>query len=104
MGKKQEISKLTNLLCKSLRHKIGSIVNPNEFYAGKYARDAEVLLREAEKVVITHNWNSQDKKTIKDQLTKKLRKELEEKTFINEQKFDLMDGEIKKVLEELKLI
>lgn len=33
MEKKKDINELTNLMSKALRHKIGSIVNKDEFYA-----------------------------------------------------------------------
>ncbi len=103
MSKNQEIKELTNLLTKSLRHKIGSIVNENEFYANKYAKDAEVIFKHAEKITLKHSWNKKDKETIKEQLKKKLKKELEEKNFINNKKFEIMDGEIEKTLKKLEL-
>jgi hypothetical protein len=43
MSKIKTTKELVNLLAIALRHKIGSIVNSNEIYAQKYARDAEVL-------------------------------------------------------------
>jgi len=43
MSKSKIIEELTNLLVVALRHKIGSIVNENEIYAQKYAKDVEVL-------------------------------------------------------------
>ncbi|MBI5065721.1 hypothetical protein HZA97_05790 [Candidatus Woesearchaeota archaeon] len=103
MSKTSAIKELTNLLTKSLRHKIGSIVNENEFYANKYAKDAEVILKHAEKVALEHSWNEEDKKTIKVQLKKKLKKELEEKNFINNKKFEMMEEEINETLKELDL-
>ncbi|PIN81375.1 hypothetical protein COV11_02095 [Candidatus Woesearchaeota archaeon CG10_big_fil_rev_8_21_14_0_10_30_7] len=103
MSKTSAIKELTNLLTKSLRHKIGSIVNKNEFYANKYAKDAEVILKHAERVGLEYSWNEEDKATIKEQLKKKLKKELEEKTFIKEEKFEVIDEEINKTLKELDL-
>ncbi len=97
------MQELTNLMSKALRHKIGSIVNKDEFYAGKYAKDAENIMREAEKVMLRHNWNKYDKAEVKEQLTAKLRKELEEKEFICNKKFGLMEGEINTALKELGL-
>ena len=44
MGKTDSLHELTNILAKALRHKIGGIVNPNEIYAQKYARDADMLM------------------------------------------------------------
>ena len=103
MSKKSIIEELTNLLSVSLRHKIGSIVNKNEIYAQKYARDYEVLLKEAQKLTLEINFNQYDKINIKSKLKIKLKKELEEKEFIDNSKFDIMDLEIDKPLKELGL-
>lgn len=103
MGKKSVISELTNILAKALRHKIGSIVNQDEIYAQKYAKDAEILLKEAGKIALKENFNSYDKSYIKQMLEIKLRKELEEKEFIDNKKFDLMEKEINFALKELNL-
>ena len=101
MGKKQDIAQLVNLLAKSLRHRIGAIVNENEFYAQKYAKDSEVIMKEAEKVALRHNWNKEDRARIEAELKVKLKKELEEKKFINERKFELMPKEIGRALRKL---
>lgn len=98
MGKKDDIEQLTNLMSKALRHKIGSIVNENEIYAAKYAKDAENIMKEAEKILNIRNWNNYDKEKIKEKLRKKLEKELEEKEFLNNKKFEIMDEEIDKAL------
>jgi phage anti-repressor protein len=103
MGKTSIINELTNRLAASLRHKIGSIVNENEFYANKYAKDAEVLLNEAREVAAAKNWNRDDRQEIKRQLRIKLEKELREKEFIDNKKFEIMDEEIDKTLKELGL-
>ena len=88
----------------TLRHKIGSIVNGNEFYANQYAKDAEVLLNEARKVAAEKNWNREDKQEIKRQFRIKLEKELREKEFLDSKKFDVMDEEIEKTLKEMGLL
>ena len=103
MGKNKDIDELTNLMTKALRHKIGSIVNKDEFYAGKYAKDAESIMKEAEKVLLRQNWNNYDKIKIKDDLRAKLRKDLEQKDFLDGKKFDIMDSEIEKALKEFGL-
>jgi len=103
MGKNSDIQELTNLMAKSLRHRIGSVVNRDEFYAPKYARDAESIMKEAEKVMLRQNWNRGDKATIKEQLKTKLRKELEEKDFLDNKKFEMMNDEINTALKELEL-
>jgi len=103
MNKKDTINELTNILAVALRHRIGSIVNDKEVYAQKYARDAEVLLNEAEKISLMINWNQHDKINIKDILKKKLKEELEKKDFLSGKKFDIMDKEIEKALVFLKL-
>ena len=103
MGKNKDIQELTNLMTKALRHKIGSIVNKDEFYANKYAKDAEVIMKEAEKILLRHNWNNYDKVKIRGQLKVKLRKELKQKDFLDNKKFEIMDEEINKALKEFYL-
>src|SRR3989338_2492361 len=103
MGKSKDMQELTNLMTKALRHKIGSMVNKDEFYANKYAKDAEVIMKEAEKILLKRNWNNYDKSKIKEQLKIKLRKELEQKDFLDNKKFDIMDEEIDNALEEFNL-
>ncbi len=103
MGKIKDIAELTNLMTKALRHKIGSIVNKDEFYANRYAKDAENIMKEAEKVLLRQNWNNYDKIKIKEQLRTKLHKELEEKDFLDNKKFDIMDKEVTEALKEFEL-
>lgn len=103
MSKTKTIRELTNILAIALRHKIGSIVNQNEIYAQKYAKDSEVLLKQAEKISHSENLNSQDKAIIKDELKKKLHSELEKKPFLDKKKFDIMEDEISKALKMLDL-
>ena len=103
MGKNKDIDELTNLMTKALRHKIGSIVNKDEFYASKYAKDAEMFMKEAEKVLLRQNWNNYDKEKIKERLKIKLHKELEEKDFLDNKKFEIMDEEINKALKGVNL-
>lgn len=103
MGKKKDKQELTNLMTKALRHKIGSIVNKNEFYANKYAKDAEIIMKEAEKVLLRQNWNNDDKANIREQLKIKLKKELEQKDFLDDKKFDIMYDEVDKALRNFHL-
>jgi|SRR3989344_2376915 len=103
MGKTSIIHELTNLLAKALRHKIGSIVNQNEIYAQKYSKDADILLKEAEKLVYKENWNNYDKIKIREELKRKLKIELEKKEFLNNNKFNIMEKEINKALKSLNL-
>lgn len=103
MGKKDDINQLINIMSRALRHRIGSIVNKDEFYAEKYAKDSEHLLKEAEKVLERRNWNREDRIMIREALRKKLFKELQEKDFLNDEKFDIMDREMEKVLGEFGL-
>jgi len=103
MNKRELIDELTSLLAISLRHKIGSLVNKEEVYAQKYARDAEILFKEAEKASLKANWNIYDKAKIKEDLKKKLKSELEKKDFLGEGKFELMDREISKAIDILGL-
>lgn len=103
MGKNKDIDHLTNLMAKALRHRIGAIVNNDEIYANKYAKDSESIMKEAKKVLLQHNWDNDDKIEIKEQLRIKLRKELEERDFLDDRKFEIMDGEIEKALKEFGL-
>ncbi|HLD42460.1 MAG TPA: hypothetical protein VJB08_00545 [Candidatus Nanoarchaeia archaeon] len=103
MGKKSDIQELVNLMAKALRHHIGSQVNKNEFYAAKYAKDAEIIMKEAETVGMRQNWNREDKEKIRKRLKTKLRKELEEKEFLDDRKFEIMDEEIAKALKSFSL-
>ncbi|MBI2107564.1 hypothetical protein HYU10_00095 [Candidatus Woesearchaeota archaeon] len=103
MGKNKDIGHLTNLMAKSLRHKIGAIVNTDEIYANKYAKDSENIMKEAKRVLLRHNWDNDDKIEIKEQLRVKLHKDLEEKDFLDDRKFAIMDAEIEKALREFGL-
>ena|SRR3989344_5325249 len=100
MGKKEKIIEMINLLSIGLRHKIGGIVNNNEIYSAKYARDGEILIKEAQKISLTLNFNIYEKSKIKVELTNKLRKELEKKDFLDDKKYNFVDSEIDKVLRE----
>ena len=103
MAKAKNIRELANILAVALRHKIGSMVNENEIYAQKYAKDAEVLINQAQKISFRENWNSSDKEKIKNQLKKKLHDELEKKDFLDKRKFDIMEDEMNKILAVLGL-
>ncbi|MEK6874003.1 MAG: hypothetical protein AABW91_04085 [Nanoarchaeota archaeon] len=103
MSKNQNIHELTNILAIALRHKIGSIVNKDEIYAQKYAKDYEMFLKEAVKISLRENWNDSDKIKIKNELKIKLKDELEKREFIDNKKFDIIDGEIDNILGVLKL-
>lgn len=103
MSKKSDIEQLTNLMSKALRHRIGSIVNEDEIYAARYAKDAETIMKAAEKIVNNWNWNNYDKGQIKEKLRKKLEKELTEKDFLSSRKFEIMDEEINKALKKFNL-
>jgi len=103
MSKNKNIHELTNILAIALRHKIGSIVNKDEIYAQKYAKDYEIFLKEAIKISLRENWNDSDKIKIKNELKSKLRDELEKREFIDNKKFDIMGREINEILGVLKL-
>lgn len=103
MSKKQILDELTNILAISLRHKIGSIVNSNEIYAEKYARDSEIFFKQAETIKQQASWNYNDKIEIKQELKRKLRNEFEKKDFLPDEKYSLMNSEIEKALKRLEL-
>ncbi len=102
MSKKDNLKEMINILTKSLRHKIGSIVNQDEIYASKYAKDAEVLMREAKRVSLRENWNNYDKIEIKNKLKEELIKELKSKEFIDDRKFEYVDGEVEWAMKEME--
>jgi len=103
MSKNSSTNELINLLVKSLRHKIGGIVNLNEIYAQKYSKDAEVLFKEAEKVCRKENCHNYDKERIKNELKENLLIELKKCDFLDNRKFDIMDEEIGLALRVLGL-
>lgn len=103
MSKKQISEELINVLAVALRHKIGSMVNPNAIYAERYAKDSDIFFKQAEKVKEQANWNSSDKEEIKTTLKRRLRNELEKKPFLPDKKYDYIDEEINKALRILDL-
>jgi len=103
MSKNKDIHELTNLLAVALRHRIGAIVNSNELYAQKYAKDADILMKEAQKAAARKNWNSHDKREIREELRIKLMAELTSRDFLDARKFDIMDKEMDRALREMGL-
>ena len=103
MGKNKNIEELTNLMSIALRHRIGSIVNKEEIYAQRYAKDAENIMEEAKRIVTKQNWNDYNKKEIRERLRRKLLKELTEKDFLDNKKFEIMGEEMGKALKEFNL-
>lgn len=103
MSKKQIFEEFTNILAIALRHKIGSMVNPNALYAEKYAKDSEIFFKQAEKIKEQCSWNYADKTEIKEELKRKLTNELEKRPFLNNKKYDLIETEINRALTSLNL-
>lgn len=105
MSKKADMEELTNILAKALRHRIGSKVNPDELYASQYAKDAEILIREAQKVSLREHWNQDDKKQMKEMVGRKLKIDLEKKEFLPEKKYEASFGKnrFKKFFDELAI-
>ena len=60
-------------------------------------------MKEAEKVLLRQNWNNYDKLKIKEELRAKLRKDLDQKDFLDNKKFEIMDSEIENALKEFDL-
>jgi hypothetical protein len=50
------------------------------------------------------HWNAADKAKIQSLLQVKLKKELAEKEFLDDKKFDIMDDEVRKALRDLALL
>lgn len=103
MNKNKVIEQLSNLLSRGLRHKIGSIVNAQDIYASKYEKESQSLFKQAEEVALDIHWNSDDKKELQTRLKNKLVKELTEKDFLHQRKFEIMDEEIEDILKRLGL-
>jgi hypothetical protein len=103
MSKKDDIAELVNILAAALRHKIGSQVNSDEIYAQKYAKDAQLLMKEALKNSVGINFNSKDKAKLRMELEIKLRHELETRDFLDNKKFEMIDSEIDSALKVLNL-
>src|SRR3989344_4086830 len=103
MGKNKDIQELASLMAISLRHKIGSLVNKDEVYAQKYAKDAENIMKEAEKVLLRQHWNVLDRKRIKERLRARLHEDLQQREFLDDKKFDMMYGEIDLALQAFEL-
>ncbi len=103
MSKKQEIEKLIKFSVLYLRHKIGSIVNKEEIYSSKYAKEAESFLEQTKKVARTLSLNVHEKEKFKEQLKKDLKLDLENKSFLNSEKFNYIEKEVNSLIKELKL-
>ena len=103
MGKRDNIEQLIKFLTYAVVHRIGSIVNIKEIYANKYKKESEGFMKSAKEVSFKENWNNYDKTNIKEKLKNKVYNELLKRDFINEKKFEIMDAEIEKVLDELNL-
>lgn len=101
MSKKDNINKLITFLVLAISHKIGGMVNPNEIYASKYRKEYDNYIKLANEISFEENFNSYDKKEIREKLRGKLKEELERKDFIDNKKFDIMEEETEKTLSSL---
>jgi len=80
-----------------------SVEFKNFSYAGKYKKEYDTYLQQAKEIAFEENFNYYDKTEIKEKLTKKLRTELEKRDFIDNKKFDLIEGEVNNALSTLNL-
>jgi len=103
MSKQNTIDKLIKLLAHAISHKIGSIVNKDDHYAERYSKEAINFFNLAMRASEEENWNLYDKSIIKKLLNKKLISELSKREYLDVKKFDLIDKEIEKALDELGL-
>lgn len=103
MGKNKDIDQITTILSTALRHKIGAILGIDKRYFKKYEIEFSARRDMAKKILKDCNFNIYDKNKIKILLKRKLENELERRDYINEKKFEIMNEEIDKVLEELEL-
>lgn len=103
MGKDKDITQIAVILSTALRHKIGAILGSDKEYFRKYQIEFTTHKTRAEKILKNCNFNRYDKEIIKSKLKVNLKKELESRAYIGNEKFEIMDEEIDKVLKELGL-
>lgn len=103
MSKNDEIKTLVKLLAKGLCHKIGGIVNLDALYSQKYLKEADTFFSVAKNISIKLNLNLSDKERIKVELVSALRRELENRTFLDEKKFNYINKEVDWALKMLKI-
>ena len=84
-------------------HKIGSILNPNSIYTEKYQKEYENFILQAENIKMRENWNTHDKIIIKKKTRKEALFELNNRKYIDNKKFDILDIEVDKALNQLGL-
>lgn len=101
MSKKKEINKLINITAQALRHKIGSVVNSEDYYASKYLKEYESLMLAAKNVAISIKFNLDEKEYFEKELKNTLIKQLESKTFLKKEKFYHVDKEVKEAVKSL---
>ena len=104
MSKIKNINKIINMLATALRHEIGALVDIEELYVDKYKKEANARIKRASDIIKKCNFNIDDKYSIKIRLKEKLQKDLENRDYISDEKFDIVDEEVDKVLRELDLL
>ena len=98
MSKTDNIHQIIVLLASALRHKIGAMVGREELYFKKYMLEFDARLEKAVAILNDCNFNKIDKEYIKEKVTEKLKRELKEREYIDNRKFDIMDEEIDSLL------
>ncbi len=103
MSKKEDIAELIGALTNSLTHEIGSIVNRKSIYSDKYRKEAINFKDIAKSIVMKINFNHEDKVILKETLEKRVMNELIKRSFLEKEKFDLIENKVKEILEELQI-
>ena len=104
MSKSGYIEEIATILATSLSHKIGAILGKDKLYRRKYYIEFIQRKEFAKEKIVSCNLNPQDKQIIKEKIAYRLRKQLEKKEFIGDEKFNLIDSEINELLNELGLL
>ncbi len=101
MGKREQIKEIARFAALAVVHKIGGLLNPNAIYAEKYKKEYLNFVQQAENLLLGRNWNRQDREAIREETGKQAQLELRRREYIGEKKFEIMNGEIKVILDLL---
>ena len=103
MGKNSNLKILARFIALGVAHKVGQLINPNSLYAEKYDKESMNFMEQAKDIKQKENWNSYDKEEIRKEVKTETIKELNQRTYLDNKKFDITDSEIDKSLKEIGL-
>ncbi len=103
MGKSDTVQELARLIGLAVAHSIGYILNPSSIYADKYRKEILNFMSLAAKTRDKEHWNVSDLRLIKAKAIEETNYELSRRDYLDLRKFELIDGEIEKMLRELEL-